>query len=237
MSYVALMYHAVYGSAHAREKIPTEDLPYAVSVDAFDAQLTALAGHSVLLTFDDGDEGWVLEALPVLKKHGVSGLFFVTPLLIGTSGYCNWEQIRQLVDEGHEIGAHGYSHKFLPDLELDECFRELMQSRKVIEEHINIPVTSMSFPGGRYGAREVNLAKEAGFLKCYTSEPGKISVSDYCQRRVAVRAETNVAWLLDVASGRTLVWLRIKLSYTVKSILKKFLGNRGYHELYRLIRG
>ncbi|MBQ0752949.1 MAG: polysaccharide deacetylase family protein [Gammaproteobacteria bacterium] len=237
MNRVVLMYHAIVGDSHHLDSIPQEDHPYAVDTTRLADHLALFSDYKVLITFDDGDAGWYLEALPILEKFSVKALFFVTPRLIGTPGYCDWEGLSALSAAGHEIGAHGLTHQFLPDLDEVTCRNELVESKSIIERRLNTKVRSMSFPGGRYGRRELRLAQAAGYEVCYTSVPGRVQGNEFCRPRVAVRADSSVLWLARVVSGDRPLWVKMKLSYLIKRIVKSVLGNRGYHELYRFFRG
>ncbi|HZN20734.1 MAG TPA: bifunctional polysaccharide deacetylase/glycosyltransferase family 2 protein [Micromonosporaceae bacterium] len=62
---------------------------------------------TVVLTFDDGpDPTWTPQILEVLAKHRVQATFFV----VGSQVTRHPELARRLVREGHEIGAHTFSH-------------------------------------------------------------------------------------------------------------------------------
>ncbi|HET8660491.1 MAG TPA: polysaccharide deacetylase family protein, partial [Micromonosporaceae bacterium] len=62
---------------------------------------------TVVLTFDDGpDPTWTPQVLEVLAKHRVQATFFV----VGSQVTRYPELARRLVREGHEIGAHTFSH-------------------------------------------------------------------------------------------------------------------------------
>lgn len=237
MSTVVLMYHAIVGDAHHLDKIAPDDQSYAVSSTRLAEHLALFAGHDVLVTFDDGDAGWYMEALPVLEQFAAKALFFVTPTLIGTPSYCDWGALGALSAAGHEIGAHGLTHQFLPDLDESSCRVELMESKRIIEARLATKVRFMSFPGGRYGEREVRLARAVGYEACYTSVPGRMQGDEFCRPRIAVRADSSVEWLNGVVSGDRVLWSKMKLSYLIKRIVKSVLGNRGYHELYRFFRG
>jgi peptidoglycan/xylan/chitin deacetylase (PgdA/CDA1 family) len=237
MKSVALMYHGISSAQHPPSAMPAEDLPYALEEQAFSRHLKCIGAAPVLLTFDDGDAGWYYSALPLLEKAGLRALFFVTPALIGTPGYCSWEQLHALVEAGHQVGSHGMTHRFLPDLDEQDCLQELSASKQEIEKRLGISVESVSFPGGRYGARELAFARRAGYRQCYSSVPGRLQEKAFCQPRVAVRAQTSEAWLVQLLQGHWRVWLALRGSYLVKATLKKLLGNRGYHALYRIARG
>lgn len=237
MKPLALMYHGISSAQHPLSAMPAEDIPYALEEQVFSRHLQCIGSAPVLLTFDDGDAGWYYSALPLLEKAGLRALFFVTPGLVGTSGYCSWEQLRALVEAGHQIGTHGLTHRFLPDLDEPDCLQELTASKQEIEKRLGISVDSVSFPGGRYGSRELALARRAGYRQCYSSAPGRLQENAYCQPRVAVRAQASEQWLAKLLQGNWRVWLALRSGYMFKATLKKLLGNRGYHALYRIARG
>ncbi|MGG4169296.1 polysaccharide deacetylase family protein [Rossellomorea vietnamensis] len=60
----------------------------------------------VALTFDDGPTKNVDDIIPLLKKYDIKATFF----LIGNEMEENPEEAEKLVNEGHQIGNHTYSH-------------------------------------------------------------------------------------------------------------------------------
>lgn len=60
----------------------------------------------VALTFDDGPTQNVNEILPLLEKYNVKTTFF----LIGQDIEKHPEQAKQIVEAGHQVGNHTYSH-------------------------------------------------------------------------------------------------------------------------------
>lgn len=62
---------------------------------------------SVALTFEDGpNPHWTPRILDVLRKHEVHATFFV----LGTKAAEHPGLVRRIVDEGHEIGVHSFTH-------------------------------------------------------------------------------------------------------------------------------
>ncbi|GAE35510.1 polysaccharide deacetylase family protein [Halalkalibacter akibai] len=61
----------------------------------------------VALTFDDGPTEKTEEILAILRDEGVKGTFYLTGKELET----NFEDAVQIVEEGHEIGNHSYSHQ------------------------------------------------------------------------------------------------------------------------------
>ncbi len=63
---------------------------------------------TVYLTFDDGPSENTPEILDVLKEHGVKATFFVT----GKEDAQLVPYYKRIVDEGHTLGMHSYSHRY-----------------------------------------------------------------------------------------------------------------------------
>lgn len=63
---------------------------------------------TVFLTFDDGPSERTKEILKILKEKNVKATFFV----IGNASEGGKALMRQIVDEGHTIAMHTYSHEF-----------------------------------------------------------------------------------------------------------------------------
>lgn len=60
----------------------------------------------IYLTFDDGPSSRTDEILAVLAEKNVKATFFVT----GKSSQKDLDRMRRIVEEGHTIGMHSYSH-------------------------------------------------------------------------------------------------------------------------------
>ena len=255
---VTLMYHAVYADAGDLETIDPEDRPYAVKLSDFVAQLDAIAAAgtvvssvdaglapagsgnrvSILLTFDDGHGSNYRLVYPELKRRGWGGTFFVTTDFIGVRrGFCNWQQLREMVEGGMTVGSHGKTHRFLDDLDSRELQDELVASRAAIEERTGCRADSISFPGGRHDRNVVKACAAAGFRHVFTSIVGSNEYSvgglDDGVRRVAIRATTSVAQLSSLLHADGFALRRAARADRIKQAVKSLLGNRWYHFLYR----
>src|SRR5213592_3116007 len=76
--------------------------------------LEPIPDRLVVLTFDDASKSHVTVARPLLKKHGFGATFFVTEgfdFPTNKKDYMSWAEIRQLHDDGFEVGNHTRDHR------------------------------------------------------------------------------------------------------------------------------
>ena len=64
--------------------------------------------HKVYLTFDDGPSANTEKILDILDDYGVKATFFV----VGKESDADKEALRQIVERGHTLGMHSFSHKY-----------------------------------------------------------------------------------------------------------------------------
>jgi len=94
-------------------------------------------GQYIILTFDDGTKDHYEIVRPILNEFDIPGVFYIIAGSVGWSAFMDWEQIQQLIDEGHEIGSHTHSHFRLPELEEEELFTELVGSKEILERELD----------------------------------------------------------------------------------------------------
>ncbi len=101
--------------------------------------------HKVYLTFDDGPSKNTSQILDILKKHGVKATFFV----IGKEDAESKELYRRIVDEGHTLGMHSFSHKYSQLYHSMESFKEdFTRLENYLYEVTGKECLFYRFPGG-----------------------------------------------------------------------------------------
>lgn len=82
------------------------------------------------LTFDDGpDPRWTPAILDILRQEDVPATFFI----IGKNGETYPDLVRRIVNEGHEIGNHTFTHPNLGEVPLSLTKLELTATQRLIE--------------------------------------------------------------------------------------------------------
>ena len=100
----------------------------------------------VYLTFDDGPTPENTRAiLDILKRNNVKATFFV----IGQ----NPDLYKQIVDEGHAIALHTYSHNYKEVYASEEAFfKDLYKIHDAVMEKTGVDAKVTRFPGGSSNA-------------------------------------------------------------------------------------
>lgn len=119
---------------------------------------------SLMLTFDDGMKN-NLNILSVLEQKHIKAFFFVIPAFIDSPepkeylsavirpGYTNsketeekdfipmnWDDLKELLNKGHKIGSHTYSHSLLRDDAEEKSLVEIVGSRNTLESRLSVKV-------------------------------------------------------------------------------------------------
>lgn len=100
--------------------------------------------RKVYLTFDDGPSIYTEKILDILDSYGVKATFFVT----GQDAN-HPERYKMIVDRGHAIGIHTYSHVYSQIYSNKNNFIADFQKLKTyIEDNTGVTPTLYRFPGG-----------------------------------------------------------------------------------------
>ena len=111
----------------------------------------------VALTFDDGPSGkYTRKLLDGLQQRDARATF----LLCGYRIEQYPELTERIFQEGHEIGLHGYSHKFMQDMCRAEVTREIRQVLELLPEGCN--AAFLRSPGGLCSDCVIKTAADHG---------------------------------------------------------------------------
>ena len=132
-----------------------------------------LPPKSVILTFDDGYMDNFIYALPLLLRYKMKGTVFVIPGMIGDrcqwlkehdcNRLMNWEQLKEWVATGMEIGSHTVTHRMLSRLTDEEIAYELSMSKEMLERELGATIDFDCYPYGDLDGRVKSIAKTTGY--------------------------------------------------------------------------
>lgn len=126
------------------------------------------------LTFDDGPSGrFTRRLLDGLAQRSAKATFFLCGYRIQDYP----DETRRILEEGHEIGLHGYSHKNMKTMTRREIAEEIDATRALLPPDCE-PVW-LRPPGGccSAGLRQVTACKNLGILN-WSVDPRDWNTSD-----------------------------------------------------------
>jgi peptidoglycan/xylan/chitin deacetylase (PgdA/CDA1 family) len=152
----------------------------------------ALAGgelpeRGVAITFDDGFASVAEQAAPLLAERGQRATVFCVAGAVG--GVNDWPsqprraprrpladalQLRELADAGLEIGSHGVDHAPLAGAPAAAARWEVVESRAMLEELLQRPVTSFAYPYGAVPGGEIRALLRQTYEAACTTELGTV---------------------------------------------------------------
>lgn len=99
----------------------------------------------IYLTFDDGPSKNTEKILGILKEYDVHATFFV----IGKEDEFSKSMYKRIVEEGHTLGMHSYSHKYNEIYESKKAFfQDYRKIKKLLYDVTGERPVYYRFPGG-----------------------------------------------------------------------------------------
>lgn len=138
--------NAVTGEAQNQTTGETLEREEVQDVEVEDtADATVQSSRKVYLTFDDGPSIYTQDILDILERYDVKATFFV----LGKESDADREAMKQIVEEGHTLGMHSYSHRYSEIYASVESFAaDFEKLQNYLYEVTGVESFVYRFPGG-----------------------------------------------------------------------------------------
>lgn len=180
-------------------------------------QIPGEPAHKVYLTFDDGPSIYTEDILEILDRYNVKATFFV----VGKESEAAKEALTMIVDGGHTLGMHSYSHKYAELYRSVEDFaQDFVKLQSYLYEVTGVESRTYRFPGGSSNTvSDIDMQEFADYLESQGVQfyDWNVSSGDGGSRLLSVDAlvrncteeiqnnQTSVILLHDSADKRTTV--------------------------------
>ncbi len=153
--------------------------------------------RSVALTFDDGPSPDTLKILEILRLADTKATFFV----VGKEAEKYPEIVKKIVEEGHEIGNHSYSHPIYLFCTPEKTRRELEKTQEIIKTAVGFAPKIARPPCGVRTPAYFKTAKNLGLATIQWSDAGfdwkKISAEKICKNVLKTVQSDSIILLHD----------------------------------------
>jgi peptidoglycan/xylan/chitin deacetylase (PgdA/CDA1 family) len=237
-SFVVLYYHSVPPEHRAQFASQMDTLlRCATPVGAGDSPSLNEGGRYVAITFDDAFESLLENALPELKTRGIPCTIFAVSESLGKPA--NWEDIgethgnervmseaqaRNLPPQLVGFGSHTMSHPVLTTVSEDTARKEVFESRSKLQHILGREIRLFSFPYGAFNEHLVELCREAGYWRVFTTIPAPVRNDALAAGRTPVEpTDSKLEFRLKLAGAYR--W--VGFASVVKTRIKRFVGASG----------
>jgi len=184
---IVLMYHRFEENKYPSTNIKVADFIKQIDlikkndftfIDAgnFESSLINLKDKKkILLTIDDAFKSFYEQAWPILKKNKIPFILFINTREIGSSGYMNWKQIKEISKEKFvHIGNHSFSHDYLVDKTKSEISNDISLAITDLKKNLGYNTPFFSYPFGEYSNELKNIVKNFGFKYAFGQHSGVV---------------------------------------------------------------
>ncbi len=190
-----LCYHSISSNSYR----------YAVSLKEFEKQINKLSKNfnfvsldqitspekrkkiklpSVAITVDDGYTD-AMNILDITKKYHIPITLFVMSdnananrkELHNNLKFLSTKELNILIKNGWSIGSHSATHTNLLNIEGYDLEKEIVNSKKILENKLGVKVKYFAYPRGFYSNRIIEFVKKAGYKAAFTIDSGHVDMS------------------------------------------------------------
>lgn len=147
----------------------------------------------IVITFDDGFNSMYTKLLPLAEEFGYKITLFVYTDFIYKKARksLTWEKLQSMT-KWIDIQCHSISHPDLSEISMandieskSRLYRELYLSKRIIELYLDREIIFFAFPYGRYNLRTVELARDSGYRRVFSTDYGSnvLTRDNFCLKR------------------------------------------------------
>jgi len=157
----------------------------------------------IVITFDDGFADNFLFAYEILKNLNIPFIIFLTVKFIGTEKlfprykdkekdrFLNWNEVIEMFKNGVEFGSHSLTHPDLTKLEKEKIEKEIIDSKKIIEDKTGKEVKFFCYPYGFYNKEVIEIVEKAGYKGAVVNRKRNMKITKYTMPKVGIYGHNN----------------------------------------------
>ncbi len=171
---------------------------------------------TVVITFDDGYRDNYKNAFPIIKQYHFPVTIFLISDYVGVNlNLLTWNQVKEMAHDGIEFGSHTRHHMYLPEATDEQLKDEIIDSKRIIEEHLNKPVNYIAYPSGGFSEQIKGIVALAGYKAALTTNRGydRYNIDLYELSRIRINNGDNGIILWFKLSGYYNLFRKLRPSH------------------------
>jgi peptidoglycan/xylan/chitin deacetylase (PgdA/CDA1 family) len=135
---------------------------------------------TISFSIDDAYESFYLNAWPKFRENNIPVTLFISTEIIDnkTNGYMTWDQIRNFIVEGGNVGQHTSSHIHMPLNTKESVKEDILNSHKSFMKELGFIPELFAYPYGETSKEVINILKEFNITHAFGQHSGVISIYD-----------------------------------------------------------
>jgi len=128
----------------------------------------------IVITFDDGYRDAYTDAYPILKKHNMTGTFYLIYNFSqkNDANYLTWDMAKNMAENNMQLGSHTLSHPNLIQVSTTNLKKEIEESKQKIQEQTGVNINHFCYPSGKYNNDVITTLKSADYKTAVTTKSG-----------------------------------------------------------------
>ena len=135
---------------------------------------------TISFSIDDAYESFYLNAWPKFRENNIPVTLFISTEIIDnkTNGYMTWDQIRNFIVEGGNVGQHTSSHIHMPLNTKESVKEDILNSHKSFMKELGFIPELFAYPYGETSKEVINILREFNITHAFGQHSGVISIYD-----------------------------------------------------------
>jgi peptidoglycan/xylan/chitin deacetylase (PgdA/CDA1 family) len=147
-----------------------------------------LPARPIVISFDDGFDGWYWYAAPALAAHGWAGVMNLTLTHLGSAERAPvnpqdspavWKlqpwMVDRLLAAGWELDSHTLTHPHLTRISPADLVAEIRRTRATLQHRFDVPADVFCYPYGEYDRAVTAEVAASGYRAAVTTRRGVAS--------------------------------------------------------------
>lgn len=163
------------------------------------SKISPLIKKNILVTFDDGYRSFSLNAIPIIRKYNIPTAVFIhtnrsSENLGNNFQLMDWNEIKDLSEEGIGIGNHSHSHFNMKTLNQEQLALEMRKSEDIFIKELGYVPKEFAYPGGKYNDRIADFLNNNGYALAFTINEGVMFGKEprFKLKRIGIGSDTTM---------------------------------------------